>query len=217
MTPRRPGPAEGEVVARPAGATRVVLVRHAETVDETAGVVYGALDVGLSPAGVARAAALAGPLAAQAPVAVYASPRRRATDTAAPAAAAAGLAPVVLDGLRELSFGAFEGRRYDDLRVEFPDVYERWMTEPTAVRFPGGECFADLRDRAVADLDRVLAAHGGSTAVLVTHGGVVRALLGHVLGMRDRDVFRLDQAYGAVNVVDFFDRTPLVRLVNARW
>jgi broad specificity phosphatase PhoE len=194
-----------------------VLVRHAETVEETAGVVYGALDVDLSPAGAAHARRLAAAVAALDPVAVYTSPRRRAADTAAALAAAGRTRVEVLDGLRELDFGAFEGRRYDDLRVEFPDAYERWMTEPTEVRFPGGECFADLRDRAVGALRSVRSAHADATTVLVTHGGVVRALLGHVLGLRDQDVFRLDQAYGAVNVVDFFGGTPLVRLVNGRW
>lgn len=205
-----------DLVDRPEGATRVVLVRHLETVGEVAGVVYGALDVGLSSAGAGHARRLARAVAALDPMAVYSSPRRRATDTAAALAQAVGLRTGILDGLRELDFGAFEGRRYDDLRIEFPALYERWMTEPTSVRFPGGECFADLRDRAVATLDSILSAHGGGTTVLVTHGGVVRALLGHTLGMRDRDVFRLDQAYGAINVIDFFGETPLVRLVNGR-
>ncbi|HEY6747176.1 MAG TPA: histidine phosphatase family protein [Mycobacteriales bacterium] len=206
-----------ELVARPPGATRVVLVRHAETVEETAGVVYGALDVDLSVAGAAHARRLGRMIGALEPVAVYSSPRRRAVDTAAAVAAAAGTRPRIRDGLRELDFGAFEGRRYDDLRVEFPAVYQQWMTEPTEVRFPGGECFADLRNRTVAVLRSVRSTHDDATTVLVTHGGVVRALLGHTLGLRDRDVFRLDQEYGAVNVVDFFGDTPLVRLVNGRW
>lgn len=82
--------------------------------------------------------------------------------------------------------------------------------EDVAVRYAAG--------RAGSTVGRsVLAAHHGATTVLVTHGGVVRALLAHVLGMADRDVFVLDQAYGAVNVVDFFGNTPLVRLVNGRW
>lgn len=202
---------------RPDGATRVVLLRHAETVRTTAGLVYGALDVDLSAAGAAHAHRLGGAISLLRPVAVYASPRRRARDTAAAVAGSCRLRVGILDGLRELDFGAFEGRRYDDLRVEHPAVYERWMTEPTAVQFPEGECFTDLRTRAVAALRSVLTAHHGATTVLVTHGGVIRALLAHVLGMADRDVFVLDQAYGAVNVIDFFGDTPLVRLVNGRW
>ena len=204
------------LVSRPDGATRVVLVRHAETTEDAVGVVYGSLDVPLSAAGEASVRRLAPALAALDPAAVYSSPRRRTADTAGPVAAAAGLPLTRVDDLREIDFGAFEGRRYDDLRTEFPDVYARWMTDPTGVRFPGGESFADLRDRAVGVLRAVLAAHPERTAVLVAHGGVTRALLAHVLGMRDRDAFRLDQAYGAVSVVDFFGDTPLVRLVNAR-
>ena len=206
-----------DLVDRPDGATRVVLIRHTETVEEAVGVVYGALDVHLSPAGAAHARRLATRVAALDPVAVHCSPRRRAFDTAAAIATASGLPARPVEDLRELEFGAFEGRRYDDLRVESPELYQQWMTDPTGVRFPGGESFADLRDRAVAVLHLVLSTHGGATSVLVTHGGVTRALLAYVLGMRDRDVFRLDQGYGAVNVVDFFGPTPLVRLVNGRW
>lgn len=205
------------LAARPQGATRVVLVRHAETVEETTGVVYGALEVELSAAGAVHAHRLATAIAPLDPVAIYSSPRRRALDTAAALAAACHLDARVLAGLHELDFGAFEGRRYDDLRVEFPDLYAQWMSEPTDVRFPGGECFADLRARAVAAIGAVRSAHGGATTVLVTHGGVIRAVLGHVLGMADRGIFRLDQAYGAVTVVDYFGDTPLVRLVNGRW
>jgi broad specificity phosphatase PhoE len=128
--------------------TRIVLVRHAEPAASVRGRCYGSLDVELSPRGRRQAGALAralGPLAA-----VYSSPRRRALETAR----ALG-EPIVVDALREIDFGELEGHAYEEIERERPELFARWMTAPTTVRFPGGESYAELRDRvrqALADI-----------------------------------------------------------------
>jgi alpha-ribazole phosphatase/probable phosphoglycerate mutase len=184
---------------------RLILIRHAEPAEDARGRCYGSLDVDLSPAGRAALRGLRLP-----PLdAVYASPRRRALETAA----ALG-EPVVLDGLRELDFGELEGRTYDEIAAERPELYRAWMETPTEVAFPGGESFRELRERAVAAVDVLRVQHDGETVAAVTHGGVVRAVLGHVLRMPDEAIFRLEQRYLAVNVVEWLGDFPLVRLVN---
>jgi alpha-ribazole phosphatase len=197
-----------------AGATRLILLRHPEPEPSAAGRCYGALDVRLSAAGRAHAARLAELLAASGAAAVYASPRIRARDAADAIAGRLGLTARVEPGLRELDFGELEGRAYDDIRRERPELYARWMAAPTTVRFPGGEGFEDLRARAAAAEAGIRARHAGAAAVVVTHGGVVRALLADALRMPSAAIFALDQRYGALNVVDWFDGRPLVRLVN---
>ncbi len=192
--------------------SRVVLLRHAEPEDDARGRCYGSLDVGLSPDGHARAARLAEELRDLPLDAVYASPRRRALDTAAPIAAAHGLAPRVDDRLRELDFGELEGRLYDEIAASEPELYAAWMATPTSVRFPGGESFADLRERALAACGEIRRRH--ACALVVTHGGVVRAALAEWLAMPPEAIFRLDQSYGGVTVVDWLDEAPLVRVLN---
>ena len=49
----------------------------------------------------------------------------------------------------------------------------------------------------------------------VSYGGPIRAILAACLGIADEAVFRLDQHYGAISVVDWIAGTPLVRVVNA--
>ena len=194
------------------GTSRLVLVRHAEPEEDARGRCYGSLDVGLSPAGRAHAERLAAELAALAPDAVYASPRRRAVDTARPIAAALGLAPVVDDRLRELDFGALEGRTYDEIARSEPELYRAWMETPTAVRFPGGESYDDLRVRAVAACDAIRSRH--ACALVVAHGGTIRAALAAWLELPAAAIFRLDQSYGGVTIVDRLDETPIVRVLN---
>jgi broad specificity phosphatase PhoE len=198
----------------PAGGMRLVVVRHTEPVESAAGRCYGSLDVELSAAGLANAARLGDALSWLDPAGVYTSPRVRAADAALAIGAPLGLEPIVVPGLRELDFGELEGRAYDDIRRERPELYRRWMQTPTTVRFPGGEGFEDLRRRAIAAVDEIRAAHPGSTALVVTHGGVARAVLAEALGMRGEAIFTIDQRYGAVNVIDWYSGRPLVRLVN---
>ena len=192
--------------------TRLVLVRHGATEDASNGVCYGSLDVGLSPLGRAQAARLALPLGREGLAAVYASPRVRAVQTAR------ALGPVVetREALREIDFGAFEGRSYDEIAAEHPREYAAWMERPTDVRFPEGESYRDLRERATGELAMLRQRHPGRAFCAVTHGGVCRALLAEALAMPDDAIFRLGQDYGAISVIDWFaDGTPLVRLVNA--
>ncbi len=190
--------------------TRLLLIRHAEPEDDVRGRCYGRLDIGLSPTGLAGAKRLAESLRDVELERVYASPRRRAVQTAA----ALGGTPVVEDRLRELDFGELEGRTYDEIEREQPTLFRQWMETPTLVRFPGGESYAELRKRVAAAVDDVVAAHSGRTVALVSHGGVVRAALAVVLGLPDDRAFALDVGYGRISVVDWFDGTPVVRLVN---
>ena len=189
-----------------------MLVRHAEPAEDAHGLCYGSLDVGLSDEGRRHAAELATVLAETSYDAVYTSPRLRARETASPLAAARGLTPVVVDDLREIDFGEFEGRRYDEIEESEPELFRAWMETPTRVRFPGGESYADLRVRALRALDTINAVH--TCSVVVTHGGVARAGLAEWLGMPDEAIFRLAQSYGGITIVDWLDGAPVLRLLN---
>jgi alpha-ribazole phosphatase len=198
----------------PAGATRLVVVRHTEPVESASGRCYGSLDVELSAAGRAHASRLGEALRGLGLAGVYTSPRMRGADTALAIGASLGLEPAVVPGLRELDFGELEGRTYDDIRRERPELYRRWMEAPTTVSFPGGEGFEDLRRRSIAAVEEIRAAHPGAAAAVVTHGGVARAVLADALAMPGESIFTIDQRYGAVNVIDWYDGRALVRLVN---
>lgn len=192
--------------------SRLLLLRHAEPSEDAHGRCYGSLDVGLSDAGRAHAVDLASSLARYDVDAVYTSPRVRAHETAAAISVDRGLEPVVDDGLRELDFGELEGRTYEEIAETRPELFRAWMEAPTSVQFPGGESFADLRARALVSLARIREAH--EAALVVTHGGVVRAGLAAWLGMPDEAIFRLDQRYGGLTIVDWLDGFPVVRLLN---
>jgi probable phosphoglycerate mutase len=200
---------------RPRGAaTRLVLVRHAETEERARGLCVGRLDVPLGKPGRRQAEQLSTALAEPPLAAVYTSPLARARDTAGPIAAAHGLEPVVVPQFVELDFGELEGLPFEQIEAERPALFRGWMETPDEVRFPGGESLADLQARVLPVVAALRARHDGGEVGLVAHAGVLRVVLADALGLAGSAVFRLDQSPGGVSVVDWFGESPVVRVVN---
>jgi len=194
------------------GPARLVLVRHALTA--ASGVrVIGRLEEELNEEGRAQAERLAERLAAEPVAAVYTSPLARALETARPLARRLGLEPAVVPDLRELDFGELEGLTLAEVESRHA-AYLHWTDAPAAVAFPGGETVAGLARRAVAAVRAIAAAHADETAVVVSHGVTLRAVLADALGMELDRMFRLDLAHGAASTVEWFGERPLVRAVN---
>jgi alpha-ribazole phosphatase len=194
---------------------RLVLVRHAETEESARGRCYGSLDVGLSPRGRAQCESLGRMLATEPVAAVVSSPRLRARQTSEAIAAPHGLAVRVDHDLGELDFGDLEGRTYDEIAATQPELYARWMSEPTRVRFPGGESYADLRARSLGTVTRLRDELDGRTVVATTHGGVIRAVVADVLTLPDERIFRIAVDPGSVSIVEWVGGDPVIHAINA--
>jgi alpha-ribazole phosphatase len=193
--------------------TTVWLIRHAAT-ESMDGRCYGWHDVPLSQTGVDQAENLAQQLARSQLDAMYASPLRRALETARILAKPHDASVETIQGLAEIHFGDFEGLSYDEIQKRFPEIYQQWMHQPTAVRFPNGEDFQRFQRRALATLHSIVARHAGKSIAVVTHAGVVRILLADALGIPDSHIFRLAQDYAAVNRIDYDDYGATVKFVN---
>jgi alpha-ribazole phosphatase len=195
-------------------AMSMFFVRHAESVDWAGQICHGTLDVPLSNRGVEQAGRISIRLDTPTLDAVYTSPRGRAVATAAVVAAKHGLEPVIREALAEIDFGSFEGRTFDEIASSHPEVYAEWMSRPASVRFPDGESFSHVRARVKSEIARIRREHEGGSVAVVTHGGVVRAVLADVLVLSDEAIFRIDQSWGGITLVEWIDDEPLLRYVN---
>ncbi len=161
---------------------RLVLARHGRTASN----VSRALDsrppgAPLDELGRAQAAALGERLASEPVTAVYASQATRAQQTAAPVAAAHGLAVQVIDGVQEVSCGDLEGRADTAARELFDRTYAAWWQGDLDAHLPGGESANDLRARYVPAVEAI-AAGARDTVVLVSHGAAIRLAAAALLG-----------------------------------
>ncbi len=156
--------------------TRVLLLRHAETASPL--IFHGAeSDVGLSERGRRQAEAIAPFLASFGPTAVVSSGMRRALDTAAPIARAAGLAVRVESELHERRVGSLGGTPTQLADGAWPTTLRRWIAGETNFAPGGAESYDDLRARLLPAWDRLTAELDGQVVAIVAHGIVCRVLL----------------------------------------
>jgi probable phosphoglycerate mutase len=162
--------------AQEAQVTRIVAIRHGETTWNAAMRMQGQLDTNLSPRGSWQAARVGDALAAEEIDAVIASDLTRALDTAQAIAARHGLAVGSDPGLRERSFGIFEGYTYADIDARWPAQAARWRRHDPDFGPDEGETFRAFHARSVRAATRIAAAHAGRSIAIVTHGGVLDCL-----------------------------------------
>jgi broad specificity phosphatase PhoE len=113
-----------------------------------------------------------------------------------------------------MCLGAWEGMTVPEIQAAFPGAYERWLDDPLACPAPGGETLAGFAARTVGAFGRMRQAYPAADLVLVSHGGVVKSLLCHVLGLDVRHLFRIKQDNTAINVVEVGPSVRRVVLLN---
>lgn len=157
-------------------ATRLIAVRHGETAWNVDARIQGQLDIGLNDRGRWQARQLGRALAQQPIAAVYSSDLARARDTAAEVAQPLGLEVQADAGLRERSFGRFEGRTFAEIEAEVPAQALRWRKRDPDFAPEGGESLLAFRERVTSHAACIAARHLGQLVVLIAHGGVMDLL-----------------------------------------
>jgi probable phosphoglycerate mutase len=186
--------------------SRLVLVRHGETIWHEDNRYAGRSDIALTDRGVIQAERLALWAAGAGLRAVWSSPLSRAVRTATPAAVAAGTVVQIDPRLIELDFGRGEGRTEAEMRAEFPQERTAFVRAPTTNWLPGGEDPAIAALRAMEALREL--ARGEGRVLVVTHNTLLRLVLCEVLGVpldRYRTVFP-SLKNGALTELDFSKR-----------
>jgi len=201
-------------MAPTAPPTTMLLLRHGQTALSVDKRFSGLGDHGLTEVGRQQAADAGQRLATAGADVVVTSPLLRARQTAEVVAAAAGLEPVVEDGLRETDFGAWEGCTFGEVQLSWPDELAAWLSD-TAVAPPDGESFDATAVRVRRARDRLLAAHGGRTLVVVSHVSPIKTLLRFALDAPPSALYRMHLDLACLSEVRWYaDGPAVVRSLN---
>ena len=180
--------------------TIVVLARHGRTEWHHGNRYTGSTDLPIDDVGLRQADQLRDWAEDFAPDALWSSPMLRARQTAAPAAEALGLQPIVDARLREVDFGTAEGRMLGELPVAVAKAFE---LDPVGNHFPGGEDPAAAADRVYEAFQQIGTEYAGQKVLVVAHNTLIRLLTCRVLGLELRDYRRLLPALGPAALVRF--------------
>ena len=157
-------------------ATRILAIRHGETLWNVDSRIQGHLDIGLNDTGRWQAERLGMALKDEPIAAIYASDLSRAHDTALAVSRHTGVPVQPEPGLRERSFGEFEGRTFAEIEIELPEQAQRWRQRDPTFTPAGGESLLMLEVRVLSVAGRLAAQHPGEQIALFAHGGVMDIL-----------------------------------------
>ncbi|MBX7103385.1 MAG: histidine phosphatase family protein [Gemmataceae bacterium] len=163
--------------------TRMYLVRHGATPAnlQKPARLQGRSDVALDPLGVRQAEATRSALAEVSFAATYCSPLIRAVRTAE--IIAPYREPIPVDALIECNVGRWEGVDWDTIRRDDAEAFARYMADPAADGYPGGENFEQVITRVLPAFDELFARHVGESFLVVSHHVVNRTFLAATLGL----------------------------------
>lgn len=145
---------------------------------------------------------------------VYCSDLSRATKSAEIIAEPHSLYTIVSLFLRERGFGIWEGMSFEEIREKYPIEFESWAENPLKFSPMGGENSEGVRKRVIKALEEIIGNFNGKHIAIVAHGGVNRIILCHLMGVPLENIFRIEQDYGALNIIEFWDKYPVVKLIN---
>ncbi|WP_298820862.1 histidine phosphatase family protein [Chloroflexus sp.] len=163
---------------------RLIFVRHGETPWNRTLQYQGHAPVPLNERGREQALRAAQRLMRHGAVALYSSDLPRAWETATIIGMHLKLNPVAMPEWREIDVGLWEGLTPDELYQRFPDHMREYDRDPARTARLGGESYAQLQARVIRAFHRIEASHqAGDTIIVVSHGGSIRALFCHIIGL----------------------------------
>ncbi len=201
--------------------TKVYLIRHGETEGAESNRYKGHTDVPLSKNGIEQIKKTSAFIFetekrrdGEELSAIYCSDLSRAVKSAEIIAAPHSIKPIVIRHLRELNFGIWEGMSFDEIKEKYPSEFEAWAGNPLRFSPVLGESAIELKERVLKAFNEILREHDGEKIAIVTHGGVTRVILCHLLEIPLENIFRIEQDFGALNIIEFYDKYPVVKLIN---
>jgi len=172
--------------------TELILTRHGETEWNVEEVFRGRIDVELNETGLRQAELLAEYLGGLKIDAVYSSPLKRALKTAEAITRYHKLEVEIAPGLIDCHFGQWQGLHLQEVKDRYQELYAQWANSPHLVKMPEGESLDEVRKRALAVVDEVVAKHKGRV-VLVSHRVVNKVLICALLGLDNSHFWNIRQ------------------------
>ena len=194
--------------------TRLIIVRHGRTEWNRVEKFRGRADIGLDGVGMKQAETAAKRITGWPISAIYSSPMRRALTTAEIIAAPLGLKVQPMSGIIDVDYGKWQGLSTEDVVARDGRLYSQWIESPDKVKFPGGESFTEVRERATSAIDDLIQQHPKETVVLVSHKVICQILILSLLGLDSSHFWQITQDVCAINLFEVRGGIPSALFLN---
>lgn len=190
---------------------KIILIRHGESKLNVEGVYYGILNPELTEKGKEQAKKTREILKNISYEKIYTSDLKRAIETAE-IVNYKELEISIDEELRELNFGIFEGRSYEELLEKYPEELKKSQKNWENYNYITGESVLELQKRAINFIEKKIDLE--KDTVLVTHWGVINTILSHYFSNGLESYWKFSVKNGGVVIIEFSEGYPILEGLN---
>lgn len=135
---------------------------------------------------------------------IYTSPLQSCSEFAELIASEDDIDIEVSESFQEIDFGRWEGLSPEEIMKEDAGLLAQWWKSPTKVSPPDGEDFHKFQARVLCSFKQMITENKGKKILLITHSGVIRLILMHILSMPEEALFRINVDYASLSHIHYY-------------
>ncbi|MEG1311115.1 MAG: histidine phosphatase family protein [Romboutsia sp.] len=194
--------------------TKLILVRHALTIDNQKSRLSGHIDSIVSEEGKLQIKKLTNYLSKIHIDKIYTTSSSRTKDTVKELAILKCINIIEKDNLKEINFGNFEGMTFDEIKSEHTKEFQKMINEGYNYKYPNGESLIMTYNRVAEEIDKIILDNKNKTVLICSHGGTIRNIITYLISnsYKYHWNFKIDNA--SISIIEVNNGFSVINTMN---
>ena len=193
---------------------KLILVRHALTVDNQKSRLSGHIDSSISEEGKERIDKITNYLKDFDIDKIYTTTSSRTKDTVKKLSELKSIEIIEKESLKEISFGDFEGLTFDEIKDKYPKEFQDMIEKGYEYKYPNGESLIDSYNRVCIELDNIISNNDNRTILICSHGGTIRNIITYLISNSYKYHWNFKIDNGSVTILEVQDGFTVITAMN---
>ena len=193
---------------------KLILVRHALTVDNQKSRLSGHIDSSISEEGREQIDKITNYLKDFDIDKIYTTTSSRTKDTVKKLSELKFIEIIEKESLKEISFGDFEGLTFDEIKDKYPKEFQDMIEKGYEYKYPNGESLIDSYNRVCIELDNIISNNDNRTILICSHGGTIRNIITYLISNSYKYHWNFKIDNGSVTILEVQDGFTVINSMN---
>lgn len=193
---------------------KLILVRHALTVDNQKSRLSGHIDSYISEEGKEQIDKITNYLKDFDIDKIYTTTSSRTKDTVKKLSELKSIEIIEKESLKEISFGGFEGLTFDEIKDKYPKEFQDMIEKGYEYKYPNGESLIDSYNRVCIELDNIISNNDDRTILICSHGGTIRNIITYLISNSYKYHWNFKIDNGSVTILEVQDGFTVITAMN---
>ena len=193
---------------------KLILVRHALTVDNQKSRLSGHIDSSISEEGKEQIDKITNYLKDFDIDKIYTTTSSRTKDTVKKLSELKSIEIIEKESIKEISFGDFEGLTFDEIKDKYPKEFQDMIEKGYEYKYPNGESLIDSYNRVCIELDNIISNNDDITILICSHGGTIRNIITYLISNSYKYHWNFKIDNGSVTILEVQDGFTVITAMN---